>query len=68
MAKLKTHKGTAKRFKLTKKGKIKYHPIGKSHLLTGKRPVRLRHLRKAKIVKGKKNKKYLRRLLPYGKS
>ena len=33
---LKTKKGVAKRFKLTKKGKIKYYPGGKSHLASSK--------------------------------
>lgn len=66
MPKLKTKKGVAKRFKLTKKGKVKYHPCGKSHLLTGKEPERLRHLRKPKTIENKKDKKYIRRMLPYG--
>jgi large subunit ribosomal protein L35 len=66
MPKLKTKKGVAKRFRLTKKGKIKYLPGGKGHLLTGKEPERLRHLRRAETVGDKKTKKYLRRMLPYG--
>lgn len=66
MPKLKTKKGVAKRFKLTKKGKIKYTPCGKSHLLSSKEPERLRHLRKAKVLEGKREIKYLKRMLPYG--
>ncbi len=66
MPKLKTKKGAAKRFKLTKKGKIKYFPCGKGHLLSGKKPEKIRSLRKARIVKGKKDIKYLKRMLPYG--
>jgi large subunit ribosomal protein L35 len=66
MPKLKTKKGVAKRFKLTKKGKIKYVPGGKSHLATSKEPERLRHLRRAKTVESKKDLKYLKRMLPYG--
>lgn len=67
MPKLKTRKGVAKRFKLTPKGKIKYHPCGKSHLLSGKEPERIRRLRKSTIIKGKKDiKKYIKRMLPYG--
>jgi len=66
MPKLKTKKGVAKRFKLTKKGEIKYSPCGKSHLLSSKETGRLRRLRKAKVVGGKKEKNYLKRMLPYG--
>ena len=36
MPKLKTKKGVSKRFRLTKKKKIKYDPCGKSHLLDRK--------------------------------
>jgi len=64
--KLKTHKGAAKRFKLSKRGKIKYAHGGKSHLLSKKKTKRKRHLRSSMYVKGKKNKKYLKRLLAYG--
>lgn len=63
---LKTKKGVAKRFKLTKSGKIKYHPGGKSHLETNKKSSRVRTLRKGRYVKNKKEVKYLKRLLPYG--
>lgn len=63
---LKTKKGVAKRFKLTKKGKIKYHPGGKSHLQTNKKSSRVRALRKGRKVQNKKEQKYLKRLLPYG--
>jgi len=66
MPKLKTKKGVAKRFKLTKKRKIKYTPCGKSHLLSGKEAKRLRRLRRAKVVENKKERKYIRRMLPYG--
>jgi len=63
---LKTKKGVAKRFKLTKKGKIKYHPGGKSHLQTNKSPKKVRNLRKGRTVRNKKSAKYLKRVLPYG--
>ncbi len=65
MPKLKTKKGVAKRFKLTKKGKVKYKPCGKSHLLTCKTTKRKRSLRKSTILKNKQKIKYLKRLLPY---
>ena len=66
MPKLKTKKGLAKRVRLTKGGKIKYRTCGKSHLLSSKTSKRLRHLRKHKIVEGKKDIKYIKRMLPYG--
>jgi len=66
MLKLKTHKGVAKRFKLSKGKKVKYAPCGKSHLMTSKTTKRLRSLRKARTLKHKKNIAFVRRLLPYG--
>ena len=50
----------------TKKGEIKYSPCGKSHLLSSKETGRLRRLRKAKVLGDKKQKNYLKRMLPYG--
>lgn len=66
MPKLKTKKGVAKRFSLTKKRKIKYSHCGKSHLLSGKEPERLRRLRRAGTIESKKDRKYIKRMLPYG--
>ncbi|MBI4706767.1 MAG: 50S ribosomal protein L35 [Candidatus Omnitrophica bacterium] len=66
MGKLKTKKGVSKRFKLTKKGKIKYSSGGKSHLLSSKKPPRLRKLRKRSVISDGKELKYIKRLLPYG--
>jgi large subunit ribosomal protein L35 len=66
MGKLKTKKGAVKRFKLTKKGKITYHPGGKGHLLTGKENERIRKLRRKDVLANKKEVKYLKRMLPYG--
>jgi large subunit ribosomal protein L35 len=66
MMKLKTKKGVAKRFRLTGRGKIKYHGGGKSHLQTNKKAKRVRRLRKASTLANKKELKYLKRMLPYG--
>ncbi|MDD5246197.1 MAG: 50S ribosomal protein L35 [Candidatus Omnitrophica bacterium] len=66
MGKLKTKKGVAKRFKLTKKGKIKYYPGGKSHLASSKEPERIRHLRKGVSLAGEREQRFLKRCLPYG--
>ncbi|MFW5922881.1 MAG: 50S ribosomal protein L35 [Planctomycetota bacterium] len=42
----KTHKGTKKRLKVTKNGKVMHKRAGKSHLNGHKRSKRKRHLRK----------------------
>ena len=64
MPKQKTHKGAAKRFNLTKNGKVKRAQAYKSHILTKKPTKRTRNLRKAAFlttVEGKTMKK----LIPY---
>lgn len=66
MAKLKTKKGVSKRFKLTKKGKVKYSVCGKGHLMSSKKRARLRRLRKPASLADQEQKKYLKRMLPYG--
>lgn len=50
MPKLKTHRGAAKRFKVTGTGKIKRSKAFKSHLLTSKSSKRGRNLRKSALV------------------
>ena len=65
MAKLKTKKGVAKRFKLSKKGKIKYSAGGKRHLATNKTTKRLRSLRKRRTIRGAKEVKFIKKMLPY---
>lgn len=67
MGKLKTKKGVLKRFKISKKGKVRYAKGGKGHLLTNKNSSRLRSLRKkAKLEGGANWTKYVKRMLPYG--
>lgn len=66
MPKLKTKRGVAKRFKLTKKGKVKYHPGGKSHLATNKKTKQIREMRKSGIIEGSREIKFVKRMLPYG--
>jgi len=53
MPKLKTNRSIAKRFKLTKTGKVKRFHANSSHLQSGKKSSRRRKLRKAGLVKGK---------------
>ncbi len=43
--KMKTHRGAAKRFKVTKSGKVKYRRGFRSHILTHKSSKRKRQLR-----------------------
>ncbi|MBA4370704.1 MAG: 50S ribosomal protein L35 [Coriobacteriaceae bacterium] len=50
MPKMKTHKGTAKRFKITGSGKIKRGNAFKSHILEKKSPKRKRAFRAASLV------------------
>ncbi len=64
MPKLKTHRGAAKRFKMTATGKIKRKKGFKSHLLTGKPSKRTRNLRTAVLVSDS-NHTNIKRLLPY---
>jgi large subunit ribosomal protein L35 len=45
MPKMKTHKGTKKRFRLTAKGKVKHRAAGTSHLATRMSQKRKRNLR-----------------------
>ena len=46
MPKMKTHRGAAKRFKLTASGLVKYRRGYRNHILTKKSKKRKRHLRK----------------------
>ena len=62
--KLKTHRGAAKRFKLTGTGKIVRAKASKSHLLTVKNKKRKRRLRKSTLVHTAQAEN-MRRLLPY---
>ena len=50
MPKQKTHKGAAKRFKLSATGKVRRGHSGKSHILTKKSQKRKRNLRQQTTV------------------
>ena len=65
MPKLKTNKSARKRFKLTKKGKLKRFKQGKRHLLTSKSSNRKRSMRKSILIEGAVG-KITKKLLPYG--
>ena len=64
MPKIKTHRGAAKRLKVTGTGKIKRHSGYKSHLLTGKSAKRTRSLRKSSLVSETEYDR-MKKLLPY---
>ena len=49
-AKMKSHRGASKRFKITGTGKVKRHKAYKSHILTKKSTKRKRGLRKSTIL------------------
>ena len=64
MPKIKTHRGAAKRFSLTKGGKVKRSTAYKRHILTKKRTKRLRGLRQTGFIAECEAKK-VRELIPY---
>ncbi len=59
MPKMKTHKGSKKRFRVTASGKLKRSQAGKKHLLSHKTGKRKRHLRGNLVDDGKLSKKYV---------
>ena len=64
MPKLKTHRGAAKRFRKSSKGKILRSHAFHSHILTKKRPGRKAVLGSETEV-SKANRKTVKRMLPY---
>jgi large subunit ribosomal protein L35 len=67
MPKLKTHKGAAKRFRLTATGKIKRGHSHARHILTKKTNKRKRHLDIDALV-SEGDQKRVEAMLPYGRS
>jgi large subunit ribosomal protein L35 len=63
--KLKTHRGAAKRFKITSGGKILRMHSGKRHLLGTKKPGRMRKLKKLTLVNAA-DRAAVKQMLPYG--
>jgi large subunit ribosomal protein L35 len=64
MPKMKSHRGSAKRFSLTGTGKIKRNKANKQHILTKKRTKLKRNLRQHDLVSAHDEPR-VRRLLPY---
>ena len=63
--KLKSHRGAAKRFKITSKGKVLRGHSGKRHLMGTKAPKRMRQLKKLTLVHPS-DVEHVKRMLPYG--
>jgi len=64
MPKIKTHRGVAKRVKVTASGKIKRSRAFHSHLLSSKTPKRKRNLSQTVMVHST-NEKNIKKLVPY---
>lgn len=64
MPKVKTHRGAAKRFKLTGSGKVKFKRNGLRHILTSKSSKRKRALRRPDILTGA-DANNIKKMLPY---
>jgi large subunit ribosomal protein L35 len=59
MPKMKTHKASKKRFRVSAGGKLKRSQAGKKHLLSHKTGKRKRHLREKVVHPGKLAPKYI---------
>ena len=64
MPKMKTHRATAKRLRVTGSGKVRRPKSGLQHLMRGKPARRRRNLRKNGLVSPQETKR-VQRLLPY---
>lgn len=66
MPKLKTNSGAKKRFRVNKKGTVKYRQSFARHCLTNKPPARKRQNRGTTTMVPQDAKKVIRELFPYG--
>ena len=66
MPKLKTHKGAAKRFRITATGKVKRGHAYARHILTSKTPKRKRNL-DIDVMVAEADVVLVKRMLPYGR-
>ena len=64
MGKVKSHKATAKRFTVTKSGKVKMNHQGRRHKLGKKDTKRKRNLRKAGYI-SEANAANIKKIIPY---
>ena len=65
MPKQKTHRGAAKRFSLTKTGKVKHKKMNVNHILNKKTTKRIRHLRMGGTLQNKAEAATIKKLIPY---
>lgn len=65
MPKMKTHRSSAKRLRITKRGKVVAHHAYSSHLMSHKTKKQKRKLRKSRVLDGAAV-RHIRRALPYG--
>ncbi len=63
MPKMKSHRGAAKRFRLTKSGLVKHKSMNLGHIMTKKKTKRTRHLRAGGFLMNKKEAATVRRLI-----
>ncbi|HVP13708.1 MAG TPA: 50S ribosomal protein L35 [Phycisphaerae bacterium] len=63
MPKMKRHKGLAKRFKVSARGKLRYNKNNAGHLMTSKSGTRRRRLRKKDELVDKKLATKIKRML-----
>lgn len=52
MPKLKSHKSSLRRFKVSATGKVLAHPTGARHMMSGKSSKKRRHMRRARPLVG----------------
>ncbi len=64
MPKQKTHRGAAKRFSLTKTGKIKRAKAYRNHIMASKSPKQKRNLRLGGLIDSTEAKR-IKQLIPY---
>jgi large subunit ribosomal protein L35 len=65
MPKMKTHRSSAKRLRVTKSGKVMAHHAFASHLMNHKSSKRKRHLKKVRSLSAAAVRN-IKRVLPYG--
>lgn len=63
MPKMKSNRGAAKRFRVTKSGKIKHRQMNRNHILTKKTTKRQRHLRATGILANNAETRTIRTLI-----
>lgn len=65
MPKQKTHRGAAKRFSLTKTGKVKHKQMNANHQVHLKKTKRTRHLRGDGMLDNSAEARTIKKLIPY---